>query len=232
MVGALMEKTKFTTLISSPKELFSLPPKGLFADMGVKITVHTIPRFDDPRDILEPGWIRQEPNVCPRILESLTALGEFAPLSRPFWLQDKLTRSWLKNETSAQDVKAEPASTHHSRDGDEVSVETPCITTSSRKVLTVSCPGLRATSLPDKKGVIPADVSITNPEGLTAYGPTAKLEEKFYKEYKMPLFPTPTIHGLKLVFSTERSLDIWQILGHENLSMTTVIPVPSWWHLP
>jgi hypothetical protein len=200
--------------------------------MGVKITIHTIPKFDDPREILEPGWIRREPNVCPRILESLVALGEFAPLARPFWLQDKLTKGWLKNEAGTQEVKTEPAATTHSRDGEDTNVEKGCTAKGSRKFLTVSCPGLRATSLPDKKGVIPADLSVTNPEGLTAYGPTAKLEEKFYKEYRMPLYPTPTVHGLKLVFSTARSLDIWQILGHENTSMTTVIPLPSWWHLP
>jgi hypothetical protein len=76
-------------------------------------------------------------------------------------------------------------------------------------------------------------LTITNPEGLTAYGPIAKLEEKFYKEYKMPLFPTPTIHGLKLVFSTEQSCEVWEILGQSSsLSMTNVIPLPSWWHLP
>jgi hypothetical protein len=43
---------------------YSLSPKGLSADMGVKLTVHTIPTFRNPRAILEPGWIRQEPQVC------------------------------------------------------------------------------------------------------------------------------------------------------------------------
>jgi hypothetical protein len=113
-------------------------------------------------------------------------LGEFAPLARPFWLQDRLTRSWLKNETGTQEVKAEPSIALHSRDGEEASLEKACTSSSTRNYLTISCPGLRASSLPDKKGSIPADLSVTNPEGLTAYGPTAKLEEKFYKEYKMP----------------------------------------------
>jgi hypothetical protein len=166
--------------------------------MGVKITVHTIPKFCDPRDILEPGWIRQEPMVCPRILESLIALGELAPLARPFWLQDKLTKSWLKNETGTQEVKAEPPSTHHSREGEDINVEKECTATSSRKFLTVSCPGLRATSLPDKRGVVPADLSITNPEGLTAYGPTAKLEESSTKNIRCLSFQRPPFMVLSL----------------------------------
>ena len=48
----------------------------------------------------------------------------------------------------------------------------------------------------------------------------------------MPLFPTPTIHVLKLVFCLEQSLKVWNILGHNSLSSTHVKPLPSWWHLP
>ena len=48
----------------------------------------------------------------------------------------------------------------------------------------------------------------------------------------MPLFPTPTIHGLKLALATEEALDVWEVLGCSNLSETCVKPLPSWWHLP
>jgi hypothetical protein len=49
----------------------------------------------------------------------------------------------------------------------------------------------------------------------------------------MLLFPTSAIHGFKIVFSTEHALDVWEILGlAKSLSMTTVVPHPSWWHLP
>ena len=75
-------------------------------------------------------------------------------------------------------------------------------------------------------------MTITNPEGLTAYGPTAKLKDKFARGFATPQFPTPTLRGLKLVFDNDEATEVWNTLGHRKLSRTSVRPLPSWWHLP
>ena len=238
---------------------YSMSPRGLAADMGVRINVHTVPDFTGrARTTLEPGWTRQDIRVCPAILTSLSALGTLLPISRPFWLLDFASSL---TQPSPAPTKVEDTVPHHSRVGDQTSTAPPApikvedtdpshsrvgaqtSTASSssplcaagpsssghqRRQLTIVCPGLRSDSLPEISG----ELSIINPRGLTAYGPTAKLEEKFHKGYAMPLFPTPTIHGLKLVLATEEALDIWGALGYTNLSRTEVKPLPSWWHLP
>jgi hypothetical protein len=150
----------------------------------------------------------------------MASLGPLLPISRPFWLPEMASSS---PQPVSEAVKAEPTLNCDSRDGEE-----PLLTTKEPRHLTISCPGLRSSSLPD----VLADLAIFNPEGCTAYGPTARLEEKFNKFYQMPFFPTPTINGLIIVLSAQESLDVWSILGHDVLSATQVQPLPSWWHLP
>jgi hypothetical protein len=48
----------------------------------------------------------------------------------------------------------------------------------------------------------------------------------------MPFYPAPTLHGLMLVFGTQKAVDIWNAIDQKELTRSAVVPLPSWWHLP
>ena len=95
--------------------------------------------------------------------------------------------------------------------------------------ITICCPGLRATHLPN----VEPDVLLTNKPGITAYGPTAKIEENFKEgSYKQPHFPVQTLHELKLTLADSKAKSIWGFLGFKTVETAKIRPLPSFWHLP